>query len=990
MEVESVQRHWSEQELESYWSFSSDELKLIPRRDASSRLGVAASLKFFQLEGYFPSSGRDIPSAAIDYMAKQLDVEPQAISDYDWQGRTGKRHRGRLRTALGVRHATAEDFESVEQWLHENVVPWDHNPRHLQDAVHEWYRDRRIEPPTAGRIERLVRSAVRTHEAEIFDATAAQLSPNTRQAMDALIDSSIPSDDPDAEENLDWRSTPFSVLKTDPGRVSLKSVLRELEKLRQIEALELPADLFAEIQPKILRQYRLRAAAEPPREVRRHPEPIRHTLLAAFCWQRRQEITDGLVDLLIQIVHRISVRAEKKVVEELLGDLQKVHGKTTLLFKMAEAALEQPDGVVKEVLYPVVSEQTLTDLVQEYRSHGPTYRRHIYTILRASYSGHYRRMLPPLLDALDFRSNTATHRPIIQALDLIKANRDSRKQYFAVDGTVPIEGVIPPNWRELVMEQDPSGEMRVNRINYEISVLHSLREGLRCKAIWVVGADRFRNPDDDLPADFEAQRATYYAALQQPESPDDFIAGVRRAMEDSLSRLNDGLPRNPKLTLRTQGKNRIKLSPLDPQPEPSHILRVKAELMRRWPMTSLLDVLKETDLRVGFTEAFHSVASREMLDRTTLQPRLLRCLYGLGTNAGLKRIVAGEPSLNYHDLLYIRRRYIHKDALREAIARVANATFAIRRPEIWGEGTTSCASDAKKFGAWDQNLMTEWHIRYGGRGVMIYWHVEKKSVCIYSQLKRCSSSEVAAMIEGVLRHCTDMEVGQQYVDSHGQSEVAFAFSHLLGFELMPRLKAIASQKLSRPNSGHVDAYPNLRPILTQPINWALIHQHYNDMIKYATALRLGTAEPESILRRFTRNNVQHPIYRALVELGKAIKTTFLARYLHDESLRREVHEGLNVVENWNSGNGFIFYGKSGEIATNRLDDQELSILSLHLLQSCLVYINTLMLQDILAESEWMARMTAEDFRALSPLVYAHVNPYGTFELDMTTRLPLAA
>jgi len=88
--------------------------------------------------------------------------------------------------------------------------------------------------------------------------------------------------------------------------------------------------------------------------------------------------------------------------------------------------------------------------------------------------------------------------------------------------------------------------------------------------------------------------------------------------------------------------------------------------------------------------------------------------------------------LNYHDLLYIRRRYLHKDALREAIGHVANATFAIRRPEIWGEGTTSCASDAKKFGAWDQNLMTEWHIRYGGRGVMIYWHVEKKSICIYS------------------------------------------------------------------------------------------------------------------------------------------------------------------------------------------------------------------------------------------------------------------
>jgi TnpA family transposase len=59
---------------------------------------------------------------------------------------------------------------------------------------------------------------------------------------------------------------------------------------------------------------------------------------------------------------------------------------------------------------------------------------------------------------------------------------------------------------------------------------------------------------------------------------------------------------------------------------------------------------------------------------------------------------------------------------------------------------------------------------------MIYWHVERKSVCIYSQLKSCSASEVASMIEGVLRHCTDMEVDRQYTDTHGTSIVGFAFA----------------------------------------------------------------------------------------------------------------------------------------------------------------------------------------------------------------------
>jgi TnpA family transposase len=98
---------------------------------------------------------------------------------------------------------------------------------------------------------------------------------------------------------------------------------------------------------------------------------------------------------------------------------------------------------------------------------------------------------------------------------------------------------------------------------------------------------------------------------------------------------------------------------------------------------------------------------------------------------------------------------------------------------------------------------------------MIYWHVERKSLCIHSQLKSPSSSEVASMIEGVIRHCTEMEVDRQYVDSHGQSTVAFAFCRLLNFQLMPRLKAIHAQKLYRPEAGQPDAYSHLQLVLDE-------------------------------------------------------------------------------------------------------------------------------------------------------------------------------
>src|SRR5262249_29361154 len=396
----------------------------------------------------------------------------------------------------------------------------------------------------------------------------------------------------------------------------------------------------------------------------------------------------------------------------------------------------------------------------------------------------------------------------------------------------------------------------------------------------------------------------------------------------------------------------------------------------------------EADLRLNFTEVLKSPTAYETLDRSVLRPRLLLCLHGIGTNAGLQRVSGLESGVTYKDLAYVRRRYISTDALRRAIAVVTNGTLRARNPAIWGDGTTACASDSKHFGAWDQNLTTQWHARYGGRGIMIYWHVERKSLCIHSQLKSPSSSEVASMIEGVVHHCTEMEIDRQYVDSHGQSTVAFAFCRLLGFQLLPRLKAIHSQRLYRPDGGQPDAYPHLQAVLTRPIDWGLIRRQYDQMVKYATSVRLGTAETEAILRRFTRTNVQHPTYKAFAELGKAVKTLFLARYLHSVELRREIHEGLNVIEQWNGANDFVFFARRGELSSDRRDDHEVSMLSLHLLQNCMVYINTLMLQRVLATREWARRMTRTDLRALTPLIWDHVNPYGRFELDMSARLPL--
>ena len=403
-----MRRLWSADELIEGWSLAPEDTALLVGLLDAGKLGLAVQLAYWRRHGAFPDDEADLAPAVNIHLADQVGVPVEALDGYDWAGRTGRRHRRIILAHLAVSSFDARAEGDLRGWLEGEVLPCEPNAAVLEQEIGAWFARGRVVRPGRHRLDRLVRSARAAHDDAALRRVADRLDAQARGRLDALL----------VDEG---EGAAFTRLAGDPGRVGLESLMAELDKLARVRALELPDDLLEGLHPSLVKRFRRRVAIETAWELRRHPDRIRLPLLALYCAPREGELVDGLVELLIQITHRITVKAEKRVMEELLADATRVRGKAGILFDVARAALDEPDGTVRDVIFPVAGPETFERLVKEAAASGGARSARIHTAVRASYGSYYRRMLPRLLAALDFRSNNAVHRPLLDAIEVIRA-----------------------------------------------------------------------------------------------------------------------------------------------------------------------------------------------------------------------------------------------------------------------------------------------------------------------------------------------------------------------------------------------------------------------------------------------------------------------------------------------------------------------------------------------------------------------------------------
>jgi TnpA family transposase len=977
-----MKQHWTKLELVDYWTLSLREREYIDKKNNKFKLAVAIKIRYFDQYGYFPNAGSDIPLIILEYVANQLGVEINEIDQYNWQTRSSQIHNQEIRAYYGFSKFKDSDLVLIEKLVEDKFTKESLSVNIVIGEVYKLLKNKKIEPPSIQETYKYVNNIYLKCEQHFFDKSFDAIKIHKEDNLLKLGQLLNIGED---------NQTILNNIRATVGKVSTSTIVKELEKLSYIESTGILNNLHYEgIPRKLLKKYHDKVLVLAPSFLVRMKESNEskfYTLLACFCKYRGAKIIDNLVDIFTRKFHKIQNLAKERVKEELWQYYTDTN-KDNLFYQMVDISLKNPDGIIKDKIYSGVGgKEKLEQNKQAQKSSRRLARELEYKNLSSLYNHHYRKYF--LLILRHFSLYNHVDSKVKEVVKLILDNAGDKEfqgEYYPSSHAIIVTELLSKANLEIIQNTDG----KFNRLYYELVILDLLVDNLRCKNIWVKGSYKYSDPNKNLPQDFKRNPSFYYDMLSLTSDKDVVIQNIKSKMVSSIRAFNLSITKDEEVTIGVKkGKPHIFLTPYKAQDEPVNIRDLKQEVASLWPNISLLDILKETDLRIGLTTELIDMVDKTSIPHDLLRQRLLLCIFAIATNTEFKKVCIGVDGSDAADLSYVRKRFLTPEAMRYMIAKLVNNILSIRNKDVWGELNCSFASDSTKFASLEQNLMSEYHIRYQGTGILAYWHVDRKALCISSQIIRCSTSEIAAMLAGIINHASNAKVKNHSTDTHGQSLIAFAFAYLLGINLRPRIKGLGRIKLNKVDANMSKAdYINLQEVMDRPISWPLIGDSYDEMVKHAAALFVGTAEVEVILKRFIIENSKNPLYQALLELGRAIRATYLCDYLSSKDLRIEVEEVLNVIENWNSGNNFIFFGKRGIISSNDDIDQELSILGLHLLQSSLTYINTLMMQQILKTDEWLNRLTATDKRAINPLFYNHINQYGIYKLDMNARLTI--
>lgn len=946
---------FDEANIVRHYTLSPDDLEhLLAKRGARNILGAAVQLALLRHPGFGLRSDEVAAEVLVAYLADQLNVPAVAFRQYALRVQTRQEHAVEMAAVLGLRQSARGDLAFMLGQATDAAASTDKGTV-IVAALINGIRAAKIVLPSTDTIERVGLAGRARARRLAADTLIAPLTVAQIAGLDALL-----------INNPTLKRTPLAWLRDLPEAPGAGNINEIIERLIYVRDLGLDPKLATRIHDHRFRQLTREGSVAPAFLLGDYSLSRRRATLTAQAIDLETRLSDTAIDMFDKLIGSLFTKANKRKERRYqattrdVGRLMRLFDKTIGALTEARANAADPfamiDGTIgwRRLMDAKPQVKALAEMIDE------------DTLITASekYSG-YRKFVPAFLDAFEFKA-AGSKNQVLAAIDVLRSLNASGQREVPADSPMPFKS---RNWRELVLENG-----KPDRRLYETAVLATLRDRLRSGDIWVERTRNYQPFDAYLlqPSDV----ASAAAVLPISTNFDTYLAERAKTLDTRLRRFERLLAKGHLDGVELRD-GRLYVTPLTAitPPEADKLGQVLDDLQ---PKIRITELLHDVHRMTGFASKFTDLRS----GRPHKNPNaVLAAVLADATNLGVEKMADASHGLSYAQLAWTHAWHLSDDNYRAALAALIDAQHALPLAAAWGDGTTS-SSDGQYFSAGRRGGgHGSINAKYGtDPGMLFYTHVSDQYGPYNAKVISATTGEAPHVLDGLMHHGSSLEIKEHYTDTGGANDHVFALCHLLGYRFAPRLRDIRDRRFGTMEP--VITYKGLEPLLGRPIRIDLIREYWDDIIRLAASIKVGTVAPSVMLKKLSGYQRQNRLDLALQELGRIERTLFTMDWLESRELRRRCQAGLNKGEARHFLAHAIFVHRQGRITDRTFENQSYRASGLNLVIAAIVYWNTVYMGRAVAHLNLTGAAVPTNLLAhTSPLGWSHISLTGDYLWD---------
>lgn len=936
------------------WLLSVEDIEFViaRARGTESRLRYAIQICCLKQTGRFIDEWSMVPINILNHLSKQLEIDLVHGCLAPGNKNSESKIRQEVKLFLGFKDFDFKNDTLISNFLEQTPLLIS-NKKEITKEVENFLVKAKIHLPCKNQLMKHVYGKYDKTQVNILATFAAGISEVQYQFLERVYEQNIL----------------LPEIKKPIGEVNVKNIIPKIEVIEELLKLGLESLPWKLIHPsyseklaQIIHKYDITAI----RRIR--PRTKRDVMVICYLHESTKSIMDTMVNSYDKLIGEIERRVnrdyeiELKQLRNRARDSSRRAISTLKLLRdhrhQSTITLEEFCKELKDTnnnLDNIISD---CEKVEEFEFYGKS------ELAQRRYS-YLTNFLQRFFD-LKFKSATGSE----NLMAGLNAYRHYHKE-GKIKNEIPTDFIESP-WKRALYTK--SGKL--NRKAWEIGLCFAVKKGLRSGNLYLPQSRYYRDFWEPIYSvcQWQREKAVHYRELNVPEQGSDIIARLKQEFTEQLYLAGGSFGPGNFAEIKN---NRLVIHKDDPLPESSKVKELKGILDSYIEPIRIEDLLYHVQKQTGYGRAFKPIEGNKT--REIILPNILNAtITGHATNLGLYGISRNCTGINGDKLSYVSNYYISPANLKNASDILIGAQQNYWLTKIIGLGERS-SSDGMRFRTSHKGLYSSMHPRYFGaldRGITIYTHMSDQCSVFNTEILSCTVREAVYVLDGLLDNQNISRPFEHSTDTAGFTEVLFALCYLLGISFQPHFKDLKDQQLycfDRKSTNYGELFSK------EKIDEVLICQQWDDIIRLVCSLKMGLVRPHIIVKKLQAQETFTKLSKALVHLGRIVKSTYILRYVRDEKLRYVVRQQLNRGEARHALARYVFFADQGSFKTNDYEEMMNKASCLSFVSNAMVLWNTEQMQKVYEMLNQKGfKVDEEDMARILPLSTKNILVYGQY------------